>query len=567
MAEAAAPVSEELNLERSGGTLVRRKGIYIAHLHGSYAEMGRQHAELASAVSGDVVVQYMGGLITKLVAHSVPSVAPLVSGALGRLFYWRNRNELNGHIRAHISAMADVYCMEPRQMERSFLLSDILHYLAGRSFAPLAVPPMCSSFFACGGATRNGKLLIGRNFDFFGRSVWNVNNAVVVAHPEGGQRFCWLGAIGVAASGQGFNESGLMLGMHTKFTRDVRSRGVPHLKLAHEVLAECTTAEEAIARVTARPRMAGQAFFVVDTRARTAVAIEFSARRAATVWPEGGMLVRTNHYVSDELKQVEAAPHAWRANSCARFQRITELLDERRGQLTAADVPAILSDCVDPFEQRRRVTGSIVAGANNVQSIVMSPDDDALWIANADYPVCHSDRFYGFRISALLNGDADNYAIDDLPGAAQLNQTERAALAEYEQAWSEHMDRLDNSRAVFHLHRAAALMPDEPIFPRMAGIILLKEKKYERALPLLLRNAAYEYRDALMRAESHVWAGRCLDLMGRRAEALVQYEIAAGLDAPPVSGAAKRHLKKPFKTLQLFNVTPELIIGTGLAKY
>jgi hypothetical protein len=36
---------------------------------------------------------------------------------------------------------------------------------------------MCSGFFACGGATKGGKLLIGRNFDFFGRGVWNANNA------------------------------------------------------------------------------------------------------------------------------------------------------------------------------------------------------------------------------------------------------------------------------------------------------------------------------------------------------------------------------------------------------
>ena len=37
-----------MNLERSGGTLVRRKGIYIAQLRGSYADMGRQHGELAA---------------------------------------------------------------------------------------------------------------------------------------------------------------------------------------------------------------------------------------------------------------------------------------------------------------------------------------------------------------------------------------------------------------------------------------------------------------------------------------------------------------------------------------
>jgi len=277
--------------------------------------------------------------------------------------------------------------------------------------------------------------------------------------------------------------------------------------------------------------------------------------------------VRTNHYTTREMQRLEAAPHPWRANSCARFQRLTELLSGRRGRVAVEDLPVLLSDCVDPFEQRKRVTGNIVAEANNVQSIVISPDDDALWLASGDYPVCHSDCFHGFRISALLDGDADRYEMDDLRGARQLSDVERAALHEYEQAWSEHMDHLDNSKAVFHLQRAAELLPDEPIFPRMAGLLLLKQYKCTLALPLLVRNTQYDYRDPLMRAESHVWVGRCLDLLGRHGEALSHYDIAARLDAPPVSTAAARHRSKPFRAYQLFSVSPELIVATALAKY
>jgi hypothetical protein len=559
--------TRELHLEHAGGTLVRRKGVYVVQLRGSYADMGRQHGELAAAVCGDVVLQYMSGLVTKLVAHAVPSVAGAIGGLLKWWFHQRNRGELGEELRAHLGAMARAYSLDPVQVERDLLVPDIIHYLAGRSFAPLALPPMCSGFFACGSATKDGRLLIGRNFDFFGRGVWNTNNAIIVMHPEGGQRFCWVGALGVSASGQGFNESGLVVGLHTKFTRDVRTKGSPLFKIVHDVLADCNTLEEAIARITAKPRICGLTLFVVDTRARTAAAVGFSARHAEVVRPESGVLVRTNHYTTGEMKRLEVAPHPWRANSYGRFQRLTELLGEKRGTLTVGDVPLILSDCLDPFEQRKRVAGSILAGTNNVQSIVMSPDDDALWLANGDYPVCHSERFHGFRVSALLDGNIESYTIDDLPGARQLSETERAALAQYEQAWSEHMDHLDCGRAVFHLRRAAELLPSEVIFPRIAGLILLKERKYELALPLLVQNTEYDYRDTLMRTESHVWLGRCLDLMGRRSEAIAQYEAAAVLDAPPVSTAAERHRKKPFRQRDLFYVAPEFIVATGLAKY
>lgn len=559
---------QELNLERSGGALVRRKGVYIVQLRGSYADMGRQHGELAAAVTGDVVFQYMNGLLAKLVAHTVPSFLTIpVDALLKWWFHLRNREDLGEEMRAHLGAMAKAYGLAPATAERLFLVPDIVHYLAGRGCVRLAAPPACSGFFACGTATKNGKLLIGRNFDFFGRGVWNTNNAIIVMHPRNGQRICWLGALGVTASGQGFNESGLVIGLHTKFTRDVRTKGLPLYRIVRDVLAECTTLEEAIACITARPRICGLTLFVVDTKARTAAAVGFSAEHAEVVRPENDVLIRTNHYTTADMKRLEVAPHPWRANSYGRFQRLDELLQEKRGTLSEGDVPVLLSDCVDPFEQRKRIAGSIVAGANNVQSIVMSPDDDALWVASGDYPVCHSERFLGFRVSALLEGSVDNCEIGDLPGARQLDEAERAALFEYEQAWSEYVDHLDTERAIFHLLRAAELLPGEVMFARLAGILLLKSRKYERALPLLIRNTEYDYRDQLMLAESHIWLGRCLDLLGRRAEAIAQYDVAAKLDAPPISKAAARHRYRPFKVWQLLDVLPELVVGTGLAKY
>lgn len=559
------PNDEVLSLERSGGTLVRRKGIYIAHLRGSEEAMGRQHGELASAVCGDVVPQYMNRMLYKLVFHTVGRAAAPVAKLISWWFHLRNRSELSEGRLAHLRALAQAYGLRSADAERLFIMPDIFHYLAGTSFTTLS--PACSCFFARGEATRDGKVIIGRNFDFFGRGVWNANNALLVMHPERGQRYCWIGALGVPGSGQGFNESGLFLAMHSKFTRDLSTKGTPIFQIANEVLAECTNLEEATNLILKKRRLCGLSLFVADTRARDAAIVGFSARHAEVIRPEKDTLVRTNHYTTQDMQAREVGPHPFMENTRGRFQRLTELLAEKRGVLAPEDAPALLSDCIDPYEQRKRVVGSIVAAMNNVQSIVLSPEDDALWMAHGDYPVCLNDRFRGFRISALWEGDESNYDINDLPGGSQLDSNESAALFEYEEAWSAYLDQLDTSKSVFHLLRAAEKLPGEPIFPRMAGLLLLKEKQYARALPLLLQNTAYDYQDPLMRAEAHVWAGRCLDLLGRRDEALKHYDTAAGLDAPPVSKAAERHRHKPFKAWQLLNIAPEFIVGTALAKF
>ena len=87
------------------------------------------------------------------------------------------------------------------------------------------------------------------------------------------------------------------------------------------------------------------------------------------------------------------------------------------------------------------------------------------------------------------------------------------------------------------------------------------------ALPLLIRNTEYNYRDKLMEAEAYIWVGRCLDLLRRSDEAQEYYRHAAAMVYSPVSEAARRHLKKPFTARQLFNVSPEFIVGTALSQY
>ena len=549
------------------GSLEKVKDIYIVHLRGTYEEMGRQHAALATEACGALAFHYMGGLIEKLVAHAVPLISRPAGFALKRWFLGRNRARLSDEIRAHLRAFAEGLGVKLSQAEAVFLVPDILHYLAGRSMTPLAFPPMCSGFFAFGGATRDGKLLLGRNFDFFGRGVWNDSNALIVMHPKNAQRICWIGALGASVSAQGFNESGLVFSLHTKFCRDVSSAGTPLFSLCHDIMAHCTTLDEAIGRFRGDARMCGLTVFLVDTRARKAACVEFSAKHHQVVSPENDVLVRTNHYTTERMRPYGIAPHPWQRNSHARLRRIQELLEAHRGTLAPEDLPVILSDCLDPYEERTRVTGSIVAGLNTTQSFAMSPDDDSIWVAKADHPVCHSDRYAGFRLSALLEGDRDRYSCDDLRGAQQLDPIQRSALREYVQAWTEHFDNSNSDAALFHLRRAHHLLPEEAIFPRMAGLLLMKKHQYEQALPLLVENTRYEYKDALMQCEAYLWAGRCLDLMGRRSEAKAQYERANALNVAVLSESACRHLQKPFGRRELLHVSPEFVVGTAIARY
>lgn len=566
-------MSRDEVVERDGlkccgkGTLETRKGIHILRLRGNYAEMGWQHGQLAQEVCGDMVLDYFDNVIETIIKHSVKSVAGPASRLLKGLFYRMNSKRLGPELSALADAFDEATGAWRGRTARVAVVPDILHFLIGKVFPAMTVAPSCSAFMARDSATEGGRLLVGRNFDFFGQGVWEANNTLIFMEPDDGMKYCWIGAMGVPGSGQGMNEAGLIVCLHTKFNRDVRVTGIPLFTLVGNILARCETLDEAMQMIGQQPRICGLCAFMVDSKARDAVAAGFSANFMEADRPENDLLAHTNHYLSEQMKKYEVGPYCWKMHSESRHARIHALVEEMRGSLAPADVPRIMSDCVDHFEGRKRIAGNIVGATNNSQSMVFSPDDDSMWLGNEDFPVCMSDVFRGFRISALFSGDRDNYEIEDIPGANQLDENEREAVRHYQEAWVSHLDNFRDDLAVFHLRQAAALVPDEPVYSRMAGFLMLKNGQYKQAVPFFEENAGYDYNHGLMKAESELWLGRSLDLAGRRDDAVAHYRAAAQMGEEPVSSAAGKNINSPFRAGLLKDVSPEFVVGTVLAKY
>ena len=554
-------------IQAEGGTLETVKGIHIVRLKGSDYEMGRQHGLLAAEVCGDIVPEYFDSFLKTLVAHAVPVLAGPAAAIFKSLFYYLNRKRIGRQLPDHTRGMCDAQGMDARHYAKMLLVPDILHYLIGRAM-PMYVSSMaCSGFMARDKATAGGRLLVGRNFDFYGKGVWNTNSALIIFEPKGKQKYCWMGSLGLPASGQAMNESGLIVSLHTHFTRDVRMRGMPLYSLFVNILESCTCLEEAVRLIKAQPRICGLSMFIVDTRARDAAVVGFSAGNQEVLRPENDVLIRTNHYLTPEMKAAEVMPLQFKLNTEGRYNRIRQLITEKYGHLTPDDIPAVLADRIDPRENRKCLGGNIVCATNNAYSAVFSPEDDALWVARGPFPVCAAETFTGFRTSALFDGDRNRYAIEDLKGGADYTPDEYAALMLYEDAWEAHFDNLRDDKAIFSLRRAMELAPHEPIIPKMAGFLLLRGGKFAQALPFFEKNAAFAGHGDLMRAEALIWLGRCLDLTGRRKDALAAYEKCVNVRARPISGAARRHLDRPYRPRELSKINPEFIVGSVFAKY
>ncbi|MFA6450365.1 MAG: C45 family autoproteolytic acyltransferase/hydrolase [bacterium] len=569
-------VNAPFPLPRNSGpaSLRSEKGMLVMHTSGSFEEMGRQHGELVRGVVDDYVMEYYRNMIEVMVAHSAVShisraIPPRIAKLLYYIFHRANRKTIGEPMIQLQKGFTDALGLPNKVGERVIIFADILHFLAGRAMAPMAMPALgCSAFYARGAATQGGKQILGRNFDFYGRGLWDAYQCVKVFHPKDSQSYFWIGAVGIPVGGFAMNQSGICIMPFTNFIKDVAISGRPLFTLAGEILSNATNLSEAVKIMETGPRIGGLSFLIGDTRAGDAAAVGFTSHHMEIVRPEKDYLVRTNHHVTEEMQKLQVAPTAWWRHSTARYMRLSEMIKERYGRLTLDDAVDMMSDAVDPREGRKRIVGDIVASTNNAMSIVLSPDEDTIYIANGSFPVCFGEKYIGLKLSELFKGGANSADAGDLAGGAgKLNVKEKEALEHYEQAWTEHLNYFDDARAVFHLRRAAEILPDEPIFDRMAGLFLLKLGRFEDALAHLSRNSAYEYRDSRMKAESLLWLARGNDLIGRRDQAIQLYRKAIEQNDKEISCSAERGLRKPYKKNSLLMMDLEPIIGNPIVKY
>src|SRR5260370_30417454 len=73
---------------------------------------------------------------------------------------------------------------------------------------PLVSRAGCTSYGAWGGATENGHLLTGRNFDWEAAEVFSRDRVVIMGEPYGGIPFISLSLAGMAGVVLGMNHPG-----------------------------------------------------------------------------------------------------------------------------------------------------------------------------------------------------------------------------------------------------------------------------------------------------------------------------------------------------------------------
>ncbi|MFC3198958.1 C45 family autoproteolytic acyltransferase/hydrolase [Parapedobacter deserti] len=246
----------------------------------------------------------------------------------------------------------------------------------------------CTSFAAWGSHTADGKLLIGRNFDFYAGDAFAREKIVAFINPDEGYKHAMVTWAGMVGAVSGMNEKGLTVTINAGKSNMPYQAKTPVALLTREILQYAATIDEAIRLAERREVFVSEAIMVGSAIDSKAVLIEVSPKKFGVyeVKNSSNALVCANHFQSEpyrsdkkNLRQVAES------HSQYRFDRMQELLDS---------TPRLNPSSAAQILRNREGIGGKQLGYGNEKAInqllahhavIFQPEDRLLWVSTAPY--------------------------------------------------------------------------------------------------------------------------------------------------------------------------------------
>ena len=242
----------------------------------------------------------------------------------------------------------------------------------------------CSSFAAWNNKTEDGKLLIGRNFDFYAGDKFAENKIVAFINPDNGYKYMsvtWAGMIGVVS---GMNEKGLTVTINAGKSSIPLSAKTPISLLTREILQYASNINEAINIAKKRKVFVSEAILIGSSQDNKAVVIEVSPKKFGIYEVENNnQLICSNHFQSiiydndrRNNKQIKES------HSKYRYERMEELIDAKE-KLNVKDAISILRNTKGLKDNN--IGYSNEKSLNHLlahHSVVFKPNDLKVWVSS-----------------------------------------------------------------------------------------------------------------------------------------------------------------------------------------
>ena len=262
----------------------------------------------------------------------------------------------------------------------------------------------CSSLVVWGNKTPDGKLLIGRNLDFYVGDDFAQNKLISFVKPSSGIPFMsvsWAGMIGVVS---GMNYEGLTVTINASKSDIPFKAKTPISLLCREILQYASTLEEAVEIAKKRSVFVSENILVASAKDKKAIIIEISPRKIDVFEsPNYDNLICTNHFQSDgylsdkkNIKQIKET------HSFYRYQKIQELL-QKSNKISPEYMAEILRN-TEGLNKKSLGYGNEKA-INQLlahHGIIFKPEEKLVWVSSSPYQL---GEFVCYDLEKIFNSD------------------------------------------------------------------------------------------------------------------------------------------------------------------
>ncbi|WP_255424451.1 C45 family peptidase [Apibacter sp. HY039] len=256
----------------------------------------------------------------------------------------------------------------------------------GHSLQDLALVG-CTSFAAWGDKTADGKLLIGRNFDFYVNDSFNKNKVIAFVSPDRGYKYAmvtWPGMIGAVS---GMNMKGLTVTINAGKSGIPFKAKTPISFVTKEILQYAKNIEEAIQIAKNREVFVAESILVGSSEDNRAVTIEVSPNKFGVYETDNtDFLICANHFQSNEYKEDKRnRKQIAESHSMYRFNKMKELL---------TSAPLLTPSAGAEILRNKQGLNELPLGMGNEKAInqllshhgiLFQPDKKILWVSANPY--------------------------------------------------------------------------------------------------------------------------------------------------------------------------------------
>ncbi len=187
----------------------------------------------------------------------------------------------------------------------------------------------CTSFSVWDKKSEDGKLLVGRNFDFYGGDDFAENKIVQFTNPTTGYQFAtvtWSGFIGACS---GMNVKGLTVTINAAKSSIPTDVATPIALLAREILQYAKNIDEAVAIAKKRKVFVSESILIGSTEDNKTVSIEKAPEKMDVYEvPNSNQIICPNHYQGTDFKNdLPNLTNIIESSSLYRSVRLKQLLN------------------------------------------------------------------------------------------------------------------------------------------------------------------------------------------------------------------------------------------------